>query len=73
MELGGQTLSQTIPQRLFHELACFLAFHSSKSFRFQLCFTGRRHDDFDDLIQAAPPTLMVSFTLPSASWDSVTL
>ena len=49
----------------------FSTFSAGKALGLDGCFTLGRHDDFDRFHQVAPPTLMVSFSEPSASCCSV--
>lgn len=71
VKLSGKLLIGPLPQRLFQELARFPAFVAHKSFGGDGRFALECDNDLDRFTQLAPPTLMESFTDPSASCCSV--
>lgn len=52
MKLGRQLLTRCKSQRSFDRLARLPTFGSSKSLRFELRVTLRRHDNFDNFVHA---------------------
>ena len=73
VKLGGDLLASAIAERGLQGAARLLALTTSETLSRNGGVSFGRHHDFDNLVQAAPPTLMVSFTLPSSSRCSVTL
>ena len=69
MELRGEMLASLPAESLLNELAGFTARCTGETLGLDSRLTGGRYDDLDG--HAAPPTLIVSLMLPSASCCSV--
>ena len=73
MEFRSQLLTGRLAEGLLQKTCRILATRTDEALRFQLRFSARRHDNLNDLVQAAPPfTWTVSLIDPSLRGASVT-
>ena len=73
VEFAGQFLTGAFPESFFQKLTGLAALAAGKALGREAGLTRRGNDDFNDLVQWAPPICTVSFTLPSDSGCSKTV